>query len=65
VGRMIVIEQTPELQLPDLVPLCQILEAQVATAEGIGEIEQRDLVRNALRMRPHRLVLGETRGAET
>jgi pilus assembly protein CpaF len=64
-GRMIVIEQTRELKLPDLVPLCKSLEAQDPNAEGIGEIEQRDLVRNALRMRPRRIIVGETRGAET
>jgi pilus assembly protein CpaF len=64
-GRMIVIEQTRELKLPDLVPLCVSLEAQEENAEGVGEIEQRELVRVALRMRPRRIIVGETRGAET
>jgi pilus assembly protein CpaF len=64
-GRMVVVEETRELKLPDLVPLCVSLEAQDSNAEGTGEITQRELVRNALRMRPRRIILGETRGPET
>ncbi len=60
--RIITIEDTAELQLGQrhLVRL----EARKANAEGVGEVTIRDLVRNALRMRPDRLILGETRSAE-
>jgi pilus assembly protein CpaF len=64
-GRMIVVEETRELKLPELVPLCVSLEAQDKNTEGVGEVQQRELVRNALRMRPRRIIVGETRGAET
>lgn len=60
--RVVTIEDAAELQLGgDHVVR---LEARPANAEGIGEVTIRALVRNALRMRPDRLVVGEVRGAE-
>lgn len=60
--RIVTIEDAAELQLAhqNLVPL----EARTANIEGRGEITIRDLVRNALRMRPDRIVVGECRGGE-
>jgi pilus assembly protein CpaF len=61
--RIVTIEDAAELQLrQDHVVR---LETRPANIEGKGEITQRDLVRNALRMRPDRIVVGEVRGAET
>ncbi|MDE2573621.1 MAG: CpaF family protein, partial [bacterium] len=60
--RIITIEDAAELQLhQDHVVR---LEARPANVEGRGEIRIRDLVRNALRMRPDRIVVGECRGGE-
>jgi pilus assembly protein CpaF len=60
--RVITIEQTAELQLqqPDVVSL----EMRPANVEGSGEIDQRDLLKNSLRMRPDRIIVGEARGGE-
>ena len=60
--RVITIEQTAELQLqqPDVVSL----EMRPPNIEGKGEINQRDLLRNSLRMRPDRIIVGEARGGE-
>jgi len=60
--RIITIEDAAELQLkhPDLVSL----ESRPPNIEGTGEIPIRTLVRNALRMRPDRIIVGEVRGGE-
>lgn len=60
--RIITIEDSAELQLQQ--PHVVRLETRPANIEGKGEVIQRDLVRNALRMRPDRIVVGEVRGAE-
>jgi pilus assembly protein CpaF len=60
--RIITIEDAAELQLQQ--PHVVTLEARPANAEGQGAVAIRDLVRNALRMRPDRIVVGECRGAE-
>lgn len=60
--RVITIEETAELQLQ--VANVVRLEARPANIEGRGEVTVRTLVRNALRMRPDRIVVGEVRGAE-
>jgi pilus assembly protein CpaF len=60
--RIITIEDAAELQLHQ--PHVLRLETRPASLEGRGEINQRQLVRNALRMRPDRIILGEMRGDE-
>jgi pilus assembly protein CpaF len=60
--RVVTIEDAAELQLQQ--PHVVRLETRPANLEGRGEINQRDLVRNALRMRPDRVIIGEVRGAE-
>jgi pilus assembly protein CpaF len=60
--RIITIEDAAELQLRQ--PHVARLETRPPNIEGRGEITQRTLVRNALRMRPDRIILGEVRGAE-
>jgi pilus assembly protein CpaF len=61
--RIVTVEDVAELALPgDHVVR---LEARPANAEAVGAVSIRDLVRNALRMRPDRLVVGEVRGAES
>jgi pilus assembly protein CpaF len=61
--RIVTIEDAAELQLQQ--PHVVRLETRPANTEGKGEITQRTLVRNALRMRPDRIVIGEVRGAES
>ncbi len=60
--RIITIEDSAELQLQQD-HVCR-LETRPPNVEGRGEITQRDLVRNALRMRPDRIIIGEVRGPE-
>ena len=61
--RVVTIEDAVELtlRLPNLIRL----EARPSNSEGAGEVNIRDLVRNSLRMRPNRIVVGEVRGSET
>ena len=61
--RVISIEDSAELQLQQ--PHVVRLEVRPPNVEGRGEITQRDLVRNSLRMRPDRIIVGEVRGAES
>jgi pilus assembly protein CpaF len=61
--RIISIEDAAELRLQQ--PHVVALESRPPNIEGQGEVRIRDLVRNALRMRPDRIVVGEVRGAET
>ncbi len=60
--RVVTIEETAELLLQqrDVIPL----ETRLPNLEGKGAVTQRDLLRNALRMRPDRIIVGESRGSE-
>ncbi len=60
--RIITIEDTAELQLQQV--HVGRMESRPANVEGKGEVSQRDCLRNALRMRPDRIIVGETRGEE-
>jgi pilus assembly protein CpaF len=61
--RIITIEDSAELQLQQ--PHVISLESRPPNVEGKGQVAIRDLVRNSLRMRPDRILVGEVRGAET
>jgi pilus assembly protein CpaF len=61
--RIVTIEDAAELQLQQEHVIT--LESRPANIEGQGEVKIRELVRNALRMRPDRIIVGEVRGAET
>jgi pilus assembly protein CpaF len=61
--RIVTIEDAAELQLQQEHVIT--LESRPPNIEGTGEIKIRELVRNALRMRPDRIIVGEVRGAET
>jgi len=60
--RVVTVEDAAELRLPH--PHVVRMETRTASAEGVGLVTMRDLVRNALRMRPDRLIIGEVRGGE-
>jgi len=60
--RIVTIEDTAELQLQQV--HIGRMESRPPNVEGRGEVTQRDLLRNALRMRPDRIIVGETRGDE-
>lgn len=62
--RLVLVEDTAEIRLPgEMHVVC--LQTRQANVEGKGEVTMRQLVRNALRMRPDRLIVGECRGVET
>jgi pilus assembly protein CpaF len=61
--RIITVEDNAELRLQQ--PHVVTLEARPPNVEGRGEVTIRDLVRNSLRMRPDRIIVGEVRGGET
>jgi pilus assembly protein CpaF len=60
--RIVTIEDTAELQLQQ--EHLARMEARPANMEGVGEVTQRDLLKNSLRMRPDRIIVGEVRGTE-
>src|SRR6266704_292104 len=60
--RILTIEDAVELRLQQ--PHIVQMETRAANIEGVGAIPQRELVRNALRMRPDRIIVGEVRGVE-
>ena len=61
--RVVTVEDAAELQVS--IPNLVTLESRPANIEGEGEVSIRDLVKNALRMRPDRIIVGECRGGET
>jgi pilus assembly protein CpaF len=63
--RIVTIEDSAELQIHRDHPHVARMESRPPNVEGTGEITIRQLVRNALRMRPDRIIVGEVRGAET
>jgi pilus assembly protein CpaF len=62
--RVVTIEETKELALERHLEDCVGLEGRFANLEGVGEVRIRELVRQALRMRPQRIIVGEVRGPE-
>ncbi len=62
--RVVIIEETAELATPDQLLNVARMETRPANTDGKGELFIRDLVKNALRMRPDRIIVGEARGGE-